>query len=136
MSEKAKIEIMDDGPLIVSDLKLLEDGEGNGLAIKKKIALCRCGNSENKPFCDGSHRRAGFKSIIPPGESSVPDKEGDTVIRSLKNGPYEVCGDTELCIGDDSGLSGDDPYYLCRCGASENKPFCDGSHKQIGFTDK
>ncbi|MYG83645.1 MAG: CDGSH iron-sulfur domain-containing protein, partial [Candidatus Dadabacteria bacterium] len=51
MSEKAKIEIMDDGPLIVSDLKLLEDGEGNGLAIKKKIALCRCGTSENKPFC-------------------------------------------------------------------------------------
>ena len=136
MSEKAKIEIMDDGPLIASDLTSLEDGEGNGLAIKKKIALCRCGTSENKPFCDGSHRGAGFKSSIPLGESSVPDKEGDTVIRSLKNGPYEVCGDIELCIGDDSGLSGDDPYYLCRCGASENKPFCDGSHKQIGFTDK
>ena len=136
MSEKAKIEIMDDGPLIASDLKLLEDGEGNGLAIKKKTALCRCGASENKPFCDGSHRSVGFKSSIPPGESSVPDKEGDTVVRSLKNGPYEVCGDTELCIEDDLGLSGNDPYYLCRCGASENKPFCDGSHKQIGFTDK
>ena len=134
MSEKAKIEIMDDGPLIASDLKLLEDGEGNGLAIKKKTALCRCGASENKPFCDGSHRSVGFKSS--PGESSVPDKEGDTVVRSLKNGPYEVCGDTELCIEDDLGLSGNDPYYLCRCGASENKPFCDGSHKQIGFTDK
>ena len=39
MSEKIKIDIMDDGPLIVSDLELLEDGEGNGLAIKKKTAL-------------------------------------------------------------------------------------------------
>ena len=136
MSEKAKIEIMDDAPLIVSDLKLLEDGEGQELAIKKKSALCRCGNSENKPFCDGSHRRVGFKSSLPPGESSVPAKEGDAVIRSLKNGPYEVCGDIELCVEDDLGLSADNPYYLCRCGASENKPFCDGSHKRIGFTGK
>jgi len=60
MSEKIKIEIMDDGPLIVSDLELLEDGEGNGLAIKRKTALCRCGTSGNKPFCDGSHKRTGF----------------------------------------------------------------------------
>ena len=136
MSEKTKIEIMDDGPLIVSDLKLLEDGEGNGLAIKKKIALCRCGASENKPFCDGSHKGVGFRSSLPPAGSSVPAKEGDVVIRSLKNGPYEVCGDIELCVEDDSALSGDDPYYICRCGASENKPFCDGSHKRVGFTDK
>lgn len=135
MSEKIKIEIMDDGPLIVSDLELLEDGEGNGLPTKRKTALCRCGTSENKPFCDGSHRGAGFKSSLPSGESSAPAKEGDVVIRSLKNGPYEVCGDIELYVEDDSGLSGDDPYYLCRCGASENKPFCDGSHKRVGFTD-
>ncbi len=136
MSEKTKIEIMDGGPLIVSDLKLLEDGEGSGLTIKKKIALCRCGASENKPFCDGSHKLVGFESSLSPAESSVPAKEGDAVIKSLENGPYEVCGDIELCVEDDSGLSGDDPYYLCRCGASENKPFCDGSHKRIGFTDK
>ncbi len=136
MSEKAKIEIMDDGPLIVSDLESLEDGEGNGLAIKKKIALCRCGASGNKPFCDGSHKRTGFQNSLSLGESSAPVKEGNAVIKSLKNGPYEVCGDIELCVEDDSELSGDDPYYLCRCGASENKPFCDGSHKGIGFTDK
>ena len=136
MSEKAKIEIMDDGPLIVSDLNSLEDGEGNGLAIKKKVALCRCGASGNKPFCDGSHKGAGFKSSLSPAESSAPGKEGDAVVRSLGDGPYEVCGDIELCVEDDSELSGDDPYYLCRCGASENKPFCDGSHKRIGFTDK
>lgn len=133
MSEKTKIEIMDDGPLIVSDLKLLEDGEGDGLAIKKKTALCRCGASGNKPFCDGSHRGEDFKSVISPGESSAPGKEGGAVIRSLKNGPYEVCGDIELCVEDDQELSADDPYYLCRCGASENKPFCDGSHKKVGF---
>ena len=136
MSEKAKIEIMDDGPLVASGLKLLEDGEGNGLATKRKTALCRCGASGNKPFCDGSHRGAGFVSSIPPGESSAPAKEGDAVIRSLRNGPYEVCGNIELCAGDDSDLSADDPYYLCRCGASGNRPFCDGSHKRTGFADE
>ena len=134
MSEKAKIEIMDDGPLIVNNLRSLE-GAGEG-AVKKKVALCRCGASGNKPFCDGSHRRVGFKSSLSTAESSAPGKEGDAVIRPLGDGPYEVCGDTELCVEDDLGLSADDPYYLCRCGASENKPFCDGSHKKIGFTDK
>ena len=132
MSEKAKIEIMDDGPLIVSDLRLLEGAEEG--AVKRKIALCRCGASENKPFCDGSHRGAGFKSSLFPAESSALSKEGDAVIRPLDAGPYEVCGDVELCVENDLGLSADDPYYLCRCGASENKPFCDGSHKKIGFT--
>ncbi|MCK5391967.1 MAG: CDGSH iron-sulfur domain-containing protein [Deltaproteobacteria bacterium] len=52
------------------------------------------------------------------------------------NGPYEVSGDIGLNINDDMSLSNDDPYYLCRCGASENKPFCDGSHKKINFSDE
>ena len=136
MSEKAKIEAMDDGPLIISGLGSLEGGDGQEVAVKKKIALCRCGASGNKPFCDGSHREADFKSSLSHAEPSVPGKEGDAAIRSLSDGPYEVCGDIELCVEDDLGLSADDPYYLCRCGASENKPFCDGSHKRIGFTDK
>ncbi len=136
MSEKTKIEVVDGGPLIVSNLQLLEGGSGEEIAIKKKIALCRCGASGNKPFCDGSHKGVGFKSSLSHAESSAPTKEGDAVIRSFEAGPYEVCGNIELCVEDDSGLSGDDPYYLCRCGASENKPFCDGSHKRIGFTGK
>ena len=136
MSEKARIDVMDDGPLIASGLDLLEDRDGRELPIKEKAALCRCGASRNKPFCDGSHREAGFKSALGASRSSVSAKQGKAVIRSLGDGPYEVCGDIELCAGDDSELSGDDPYYLCRCGASQNKPFCDGSHKQAGFTDK
>ncbi len=137
MSEKVKIELMDDGPLIVSGLQSLEDSTGGEMETRKKIALCRCGASNDKPFCDGSHREVDFKSgVVPAARSSVSCKEGNAVIRLLENGPYEVCGDIELCSGDDSGLSADNPYYLCRCGASENKPFCDGSHKQIGFTDK
>jgi CDGSH-type Zn-finger protein len=58
----------------------------------------------------------------------------DTRIKALKNGPLEVSGPVE--VTDSAGALGpveEDPIYLCRCGHSANKPFCDGSHKRVGF---
>jgi CDGSH-type Zn-finger protein len=59
----------------------------------------------------------------------------NVTVKPLKNGPYEIAGGAKLV--DDSGKeyseSGSDPFYLCRCGASKTKPFCDGSHKATGF---
>jgi uncharacterized Fe-S cluster protein YjdI len=50
------------GPLYArGDIEVL-DGEGNLLRRATRAALCRCGTSENKPFCDGSHVKAGFRS--------------------------------------------------------------------------
>jgi 3-phenylpropionate/trans-cinnamate dioxygenase ferredoxin subunit len=59
-------------------------------------------------------------------------------IQALKNGPYQVSGDlAELGIKDAGGnaydLAGKPRVYLCRCGASTTKPFCDGQHSKIGF---
>ena len=55
-------------------------------------------------------------------------------IKALKNGPYEVNGAVDLIDSDGQQKpEGDDPIYLCRCGHSANKPFCDGSHKKAGF---
>ena len=55
-------------------------------------------------------------------------------IRPLKNGPYEVSGAVNLTDFEGAAYpTGDDPIYLCRCGRSENKPFCDGMHKKVGF---
>lgn len=55
------IQTRDNGPLLVSgDVKLV-DAEGNEFETKAQYALCRCGRSENKPFCDGSHKQ-GFES--------------------------------------------------------------------------
>jgi len=57
---------------------------------------------------------------------------------ALKNGPFQVSGDIgELALNDRDGnaydLSGKPKVYLCRCGASTMKPFCDGQHAKIGF---
>jgi CDGSH iron-sulfur domain-containing protein 3 len=55
-------------------------------------------------------------------------------IKALKNGPYEVKGAVDLVDSDGQAKpEADDPIYLCRCGQSANKPFCDGSHKKAGF---
>jgi CDGSH-type Zn-finger protein len=57
------------------------------------------------------------------------------IVKALKNGPYEVSGGAKVV--DDSGKqyaeSAMEPIYLCRCGASKTKPFCDSSHRAIGF---
>ncbi len=136
MGNKCCINVFDDGPLGIEDLESLTDANGEELEIKSRMALCRCGASENKPFCDGAHKKIGFSSKIEKQETDQKINEGKRAIKVYLNGPYEVSGDIELNINDEMSLSGDDPYYLCRCGASENKPFCDGSHKKIDFSDE
>ena len=58
----------------------------------------------------------------------------DVQIKALKNGPLEVSGHVD--VTDSAGVQRpveENPIYLCRCGHSANKPFCDGSHKKVGF---
>ncbi len=59
-----KVNVRDNGPLLVSGPITVEDAEGNSfdLGSKETIALCRCGASEKRPFCDGAHNRCGFES--------------------------------------------------------------------------
>lgn len=58
-----KVQISDNGPLIVKGDIELVDGEGTQLETKKMTALCRCGLSSNKPFCDGSHSNKFENSV-------------------------------------------------------------------------
>jgi len=48
----------------------------------------------------------------------------EIVIKGYENGPYEI------------SVNGEPLYHLCRCGSSQNKPYCDGSHKKVGFQAK
>ncbi len=52
----------DNGPYIVKGQFRLVDGAGNEFQVKETAALCRCGQSENKPFCDGTHGKVSFQS--------------------------------------------------------------------------
>jgi CDGSH-type Zn-finger protein len=193
----AKITCAPNGPYLVSDVPNLPQG----------AALCRCGGSKKKPFCDGTHRTNGFsdKNLADPAKNRreayagkritildnravcahaayctdelaavfrhrddpwiVPDGASlDEIISTIKkcpsgalsyaidgveakpparapaitvtsNGPYAVTGGIELVgvkFGDGASR---EHYTLCRCGASKNKPFCDGSHWEVEFKD-
>jgi CDGSH-type Zn-finger protein len=62
MSERTSIRCKPNGPYVVKNLAHLHDAAGGSLATQPVIALCRCGGSANKPFCDGTHEKNGFSS--------------------------------------------------------------------------
>ena len=223
---KPKIRPLPNGPYyLINDIEPkvvenLKNSKGELLSTIVGIALCRCGKSNNKPFCDGTHSIIGFSTknvnlnendtnkltiknkrrdyvgkeitihdnrricshakecvnnlpsvfklgskpwidsdgskvqdIIntvrkcPSGALSYsigdieyrdPKEQRDPIVTVLKNGPYYITGGIDL-IGENiefgEGAS-KEHYTLCRCGASENKPFCDGTHGIINFKDE
>ena len=63
------IDIIKNGPFIVNGTVELKDANGNAYPAKQRMALCRCGASTTKPFCDGTHSKIGFQAA----ESAVPE---------------------------------------------------------------
>lgn len=194
------------GPYLATNTKILTNSKGKKLLTHPSMALCRCGESENKPFCDGTHARIDFstekspdcttdgvtdfigthitvhynrlqcasaercserlaavfrkgeKPWIQPDRASPeeimnvighcpsgalrytfknevgPASSQRARINIIENGPYEVTG-IKLHVDEWCEAADHNTYTLCRCGASKNKPFCDGSHWAIGFTD-
>ena len=201
------LEGRDGGPLMAKNLPRLTGADGAVFDLKPVMALCRCGTSKNKPFCDGSHNEIGFdtcpaedrtpdilqafeskditvhynkllcshagecgkrlKSVfdtsrtpwIDPAQGNVDDiiavvqacpsgalsygLPGGPVQHAIggapgilieQNGPYRVTGIPFASARQASGACSD-KYVLCRCGASKNKPYCDGTHHEIGWDD-
>ena len=65
MTEPVLIRCRENGPLVILGTVKIVDHHGNELESppgKEAVALCRCGHSKNKPFCDGSHRDCGFRA--------------------------------------------------------------------------
>jgi CDGSH-type Zn-finger protein len=63
MEAKTKITALDNGPYLVKGPVLLLDADGNEFrAVRATVALCRCGASTTKPFCDGTHSKIGFRA--------------------------------------------------------------------------
>ena len=200
------IECAPEGPYLVKNLDRLVNARGERLATKPVTALCRCGRSSTKPYCDGTHKKAGFSSardagvgaprasytgrrltihddreicahagycteglrtVFVSGREPWIDPDGAAVERVIavieqcpsgalsysldgvghrdqargpsiavtENGPYAVVGGARLVGADVKRGASTEHFTLCRCGASKNKPFCDGSHWDIGFKD-
>ena len=130
-----EVHIANDGPLYVSgDLSI--DGASDDMhSVSRRAALCRCGASKNKPFCDNSHREIDFQDAGAVGELGLADTEagGPLEIKRIPDGPIEVSGNFSIRAGSGRKAWSGRKAYLCRCGQSANKPFCDGAHKEAGF---
>jgi CDGSH-type Zn-finger protein/uncharacterized Fe-S cluster protein YjdI len=137
-AQAAVFTVAPDGPLYARGNIEVTSADGRVLLADTRVALCRCGQSENKPLCDGSHARVGFKDpgqIKPPqpvtGATAMPG--GKVTVKAQANGPLRVSGAFTLVAGDGSSCPVEAAAF-CRCGHSRNKPFCDGSHKAVGFS--
>jgi CDGSH-type Zn-finger protein/uncharacterized Fe-S cluster protein YjdI len=125
------VQLRENGPLgMRGDLRI------EGVSVGYRATLCRCGASQRKPFCDGSHATIGFvASGEPETKPSEPlaTRDGPVDIRPQPDGPLVIRGNLELCAGTGRTLNRVTQAKLCRCGGSSNKPYCDGTHAKIGF---
>ncbi len=101
-----------------------------------RATLCRCGASKNKPYCDGSHQAAGFAASGEPaiGQTEMlAVRDGPLAIDPETDGPLQLRGNLEITAGSGRVVARVKQARLCRCGGSNAKPFCDGTHARIGF---
>ena len=138
-SEKAAAEntvsVTYDGPYFFRG-NLQIDGVSNDMkGVRFRAALCRCGESKNKPFCDNSHREQEFRDQGAVGHAG-PGHDGSAgplKVEAAKNGPLLLSGNVAILAGSGRVAWKGTRTALCRCGQSKNKPFCDGTHAQVGF---
>ena len=135
------IALFPNGPLLAKGDIEVVDADGETLLRDTRVALCRCGLSGNKPLCDGSHDGA-FEDAgtIDTHRLSgdVPDDTDDDAttlrLRVADGGPILIDGPVTLDGTGDTTARGTQGA-LCRCGASGDKPFCDGSHADVALDE-
>ena len=129
---------------IVNVVRVRENGplafnaplELDGQSIGFRATLCRCGLSKNKPYCDTSHVAAGFIATGEPATQKtepLAERAGTLAIAPQKDGPLRVTGNVEVVSGTGRTMNRMTKVAFFRCGHSSNKPYCDGTHKTVGF---
>lgn len=127
--------VANNGPLYIQgDLDI--DGAAEDMdGVRLRAALCRCGKSANKPFCDNAHEADGFKDAGAVGATGDgnSDVSGKLTVGKAPNGPLLLRGNFKITAASGRVAWSGTKAALCRCGKSQNKPFCDGAHKAAGF---
>lgn len=134
---KNRIILQKNGPVYIYGDIEIRDAEDSTLLEDTRLALCRCGFSKNKPLCDNSHKEIEFTVDVNADITNLPEisenKHGRIILKLMENGPVLVEGSYILESTAIGSHYSDKNIALCRCGGSSNKPFCDGTHKNIGF---
>ena len=133
------ITLVANGPIYVRGNVIVKDANGNVLLEDTRVALCRCGASRIKPFCDNAHiscdfGAGGMQREHPPAPAVPGQVAPRLVIEVEANGPYHVQGDVDIYTAHDRRIAHTNETWLCRCGASDDKPYCDSTHHDIAFT--
>jgi len=118
VDQTVSAQLIRNGPVnLRGNINLKKSFQEVGLS-NQRLSLCRCGLSKNKPFCDTSHlKKFQDKALIDHRPA---------------NGPLMCKGNVKFIASDGEELTVIDPA-ICRCGASNRKPFCDGTHNKIKF---
>jgi CDGSH-type Zn-finger protein/uncharacterized Fe-S cluster protein YjdI len=133
---------LDNGPLVMAGDLDVRQPDGEQITREARLTLCRCGLTHNQPLCDNSHRRRGWISgpssepasaLPPPSEQS--EAQPTTIVPGA-DASLELRGDVRVYDGRGQRLAETRHVFLCRCGRSANKPFCDGSHARAGFRSR
>jgi CDGSH-type Zn-finger protein/uncharacterized Fe-S cluster protein YjdI len=125
------VRVWENGPLAIhAELDIADD------KTSYRAVLCRCGQSKNKPYCDHTHAAVAFVATGEPESKEVETlavKDGPLKVRPTHNGPLCIEGNLEICAASGRTVSREIKVFLCRCGESQDKPYCDGSHMKAGF---
>ena len=133
--EEAEATVTQNGPVYIKGLLDIEGLNGDAAGTEFRAALCRCGASKNKPFCDNSHDEAGFRDSGAVGMvgKGLTERGGRLNINPLPDGPVQLTGNLSIRSSTGRVAWEGNKVFLCRCGESKNKPFCDGAHRGAGF---
>ena len=105
MNSETKMRIAENGPFVAEELRDIVKSTGrHAKLVRKSTALCRCGKSEEKPFCDGTHGKIGFDDAKSPGPGEEKDlnpmwekKSSSTMIGEYAVMPVSVQKDYQRC---------------------------------------
>lgn len=110
----------------------IEVHAGGPVRAETRMALCRCGASAHKPYCDGSHTKARFadpgRVAPPPALASAQEPVGRLTVERVPDGPVVIQGLLAMVDGTGTTVGVVKDPSLCMCGRSSSKPFCDGTH--------